>query len=130
MIDGHERVENALKHADAYVPYMQVDLSPEEEAQALLSIDAMSALAETDQGSIDSLLEQVSTDDPDLAAFLASLGSGSDEHIPGYEQTRQLAPLKTVRVLVSIPIDQAIETAEIIEQLENIAGVEIDYGAN
>ena len=131
VIDGHERIWNALKHDDAYVPFMQVDLSESEEAQALLSLDAMAALAETDQANVDALLEQVTTDDPDLMQFLEDLAAGEDaEHAPGYEQTDQLTPLKMARVLISFSIDQAVFVTDIINELQAIEGVEIDYGAN
>src|SRR5215216_3664597 len=45
IVDGHERVEEALANGDAMVPFKEVDLSPAEEAQALLMLDATAALA-------------------------------------------------------------------------------------
>ncbi|HOJ21828.1 MAG TPA: hypothetical protein PLY56_09860, partial [Armatimonadota bacterium] len=35
LVDGHERVWQALQNGDALVPYIEVDLSPEEEAYVL-----------------------------------------------------------------------------------------------
>lgn len=73
LVDGHERVWQALQSDNAEVPFIQVDLSPEEEAQALLSLDPMAALAGTDTGKMDELLRQVETDNEDLAEFLGDL---------------------------------------------------------
>lgn len=76
-IDGHERIESALRNNDAEVPYILVDLSPEEEAQALLSLDAIAALAQTDAGKVDELLRMVETDNQDVTQFLADLAKES-----------------------------------------------------
>jgi hypothetical protein len=70
LIDGHERVWNALQNGDADVPFIQVELTEAEEAQALLSLDAISALAETDREQVNALLEQVNTDNADVMQFL------------------------------------------------------------
>lgn len=73
LIDGHERVWQALQNDDAEVPYVQVDLSPEEERLALAILDPISALAETDKDQLDALLREVSTGDVALQAMLAEL---------------------------------------------------------
>ena len=73
VVDGHERVWQALKNGDAEVPFITVDLSPEEEAQALLSLDAIAALAQTDAGKVDELLRLVSTDNTDVMQFLTDM---------------------------------------------------------
>lgn len=73
LIDGHERVWQALDNGDAEVPYIQVDLSEAEEAQALLSLDAIAALAESDAEKIDALLQDVKTDNADVMEFLENM---------------------------------------------------------
>lgn len=73
LIDGHERVWQAMDNGDAEVPYIQVDLSEAEEAQALLSLDAIAALAESDAEKIDALLQEVKTDNADVMEFLADM---------------------------------------------------------
>ena len=70
LIDGHERVWNALQNGDSDVPFLQVELTEAEEAQALLSLDAIAALTETDREQVDSLLKQVETDNADVMQFL------------------------------------------------------------
>jgi DNA modification methylase len=73
IVDGHERVEAALRNGDAEVPFITVDLSPEEEAQALLSLDAIAALAQTDADKVDELLRMVETDNTDVMQFLTDM---------------------------------------------------------
>ena len=48
MIDGHLRVELAIKNKEKEVPVKYVDLSPEEEELALLTLDPIGAMAEAD----------------------------------------------------------------------------------
>ena len=78
LVDGHERVWQALQADNAEVPFIQVDLSPEEEAQALLSLDPMAALAGVDTAKMDELLKQVETDNADLAEFLSDLAEQNE----------------------------------------------------
>lgn len=73
IVDGHERVEAALRNGDAEVPYILVDLSPEEEAQALLSLDAIAALAQTDASKVDELLRMVDSGNAKVQEFLSNL---------------------------------------------------------
>lgn len=46
------------------------------------------------------------------------------------EEVTQVRPREMARVLVSVPVDQAADAREILEQLESIDGIEILYGAN
>lgn len=70
LIDGHERVWQALK-AGGDVPYIQVDLSPEEEALALATFDAITNMAETDAAKLDALLRDVNTSEAALMELIA-----------------------------------------------------------
>ena len=75
VIDGHERIWNALQNGDADVPYIQVELTVEEEAQALLSLDSIAALAQTDADKVDELLRMVNTDNENVMEFLTDFAS-------------------------------------------------------
>lgn len=77
LIDGHERVWQALQNGDADVPYIQVDLSPEEERLALAVYDPISALAETDSEQLNALLSEVQTEEPALQELLAELAAAN-----------------------------------------------------
>lgn len=80
IVDGHLRVEVALRRNEPRVPVLYVDLSEEEEKVVLAAIDPIGGLAETDQGMLDDLLDGIKTGDTDLDAFLDTLRSpGVDE---------------------------------------------------
>lgn len=73
LIDGHERVHQALENGDAAVPYVEVDLSEKEERYVLATLDPISALAAADEIELDSLLKQVQTGEAAVQALLSDL---------------------------------------------------------
>lgn len=77
IVDGHLRVEVALRRNEPRVPVLYVDLSEEEEKVVLAAIDPIGGLAETDQTMLDDLLDGLATGDAELDAFLDSLRSES-----------------------------------------------------
>jgi hypothetical protein len=73
LVDGHERVWQALQNGDAPVPYVEVDLSPEEEAYVLATLDPLSAMAAADREQLDALLHEVQSGEASVQAMLAEL---------------------------------------------------------
>lgn len=93
LIDGHLRVEIARRRGEPTVPAVIVDLSPEEEAIALASLDPISALATTDQGALDELLMSIQANNDALLELFGELmsqgahnaeedGLGDDDAVP------------------------------------------------
>lgn len=82
LIDGHARIEEALKQGkDTQVPFTEVKLTEEEEAKILLLFDPISGMAETDEHAIALLKEIAGIDDVDLLAALAPCS----EELPSFE---------------------------------------------
>ncbi|CAN5749739.1 hypothetical protein BH23CHL7_BH23CHL7_17220 [soil metagenome] len=73
VVDGHLRVALAISQAAPVVPVLYVDLSPEEEALVLVSLDPLAAMAGTDEEKLRELLADVAVDSEALAAMLAEL---------------------------------------------------------
>lgn len=76
LVDGHERVMQALARNEA-VPYVVVDLTPEEEATALATFDPITALATYDRAALDNLLREVATDSVAVDKMLAELAEAN-----------------------------------------------------
>ena len=76
LIDGHERVWQALQDNED-VPFIQVDLSEEEETKALLLLDSSSALAMVDSDNLSALLADVTTGSDAIQTLLDGLQSDS-----------------------------------------------------
>ena len=66
IIDGHMRAELAVKNKEKLVPVKYVELSEEEERQALITYDPLSALADFDLKMLEDI---ASTVDIDLSLF-------------------------------------------------------------
>lgn len=73
VVDGHLRVSLAISAREPMVPVLYVDLSPEEEALALLTLDPIAAMAAADKAQLDALLREVQTGDAGIQAMLADL---------------------------------------------------------
>lgn len=72
LIDGHERVWQALKNNEP-VPYLQVELTEEEERLALAIFDPITNMAEADAAILDELLQDVNTGEAALQELLTGL---------------------------------------------------------
>lgn len=73
LIDGHERVWQALQNGDAEVPFVEVDLSPEEEAYVLATFDPIGAMAQANKEQLGALLAEVQTGEAGVQAMLAEV---------------------------------------------------------
>jgi len=73
VVDGHARIEEALTRNEPTVPVLYVDLSEEEEALVLATLDPIGAMATRDDARLAELLAGISIDDAGLAALLADL---------------------------------------------------------
>lgn len=83
LVDGHLRVEVALRRNEPRVPVLYVDLSEDEEKVVLAAIDPIGGLAETDHELLDQLLDGLASGDAQLDAFLATLGTPfPDDQLP------------------------------------------------
>lgn len=75
LVDGHERVWQALQNGDAPVPYVEVDLDEAEEAYVLATLDPLGAMAQADAKALDELLREVQTGEAGVQAMLAELAA-------------------------------------------------------
>ncbi len=73
VVDGHARIEEAMRQGQATVPVTYLDLSPEEERLALAVLDPISEMARRDDAALEALLADVVTEDPGLLALLAEM---------------------------------------------------------
>lgn len=77
VIDGHLRVELALRQNVPTIPVTYVDLTEDEANLALATIDPISAMAFHDAAQLDALLREVSTDDASVLAMLSELAESA-----------------------------------------------------
>jgi len=120
LVDGHLRVTLADRNGEKTIPATIVDLSPEEEAMILATLDPLSALAATDHDKLSELLEEVQTND---AAILDMLGLGEqDGDDPGMVPL-ELEDAKTTWVVLSCPTVRYGAIADMIQRIARTEGV-------
>jgi DNA modification methylase len=66
LIDGHLRIELAIKSGETEVPVNIVDISQEEEDAILVSFDPISAMAQSNHSILTSLIAGITTTNPAL----------------------------------------------------------------
>ena len=95
LLDGHERIWQALQNDNAPVPYVVVDVDEAEEDYVLATFDPITSLANYDAKLLDALLQEVNSDAPAVQEMLAKLaddaglyqgGSGAED--PGAQIDR------------------------------------------
>lgn len=96
LLDGHERIWQALQRDNAPVPFVVVDVDEAEEDYVLATFDPITSLANYDAKLLDDLLRDVNSDQPAIQQMLAELaensglygdeGSGADD--PGAQIDR------------------------------------------
>ncbi len=84
IVDGHLRVSLAISAGAQDVPVIYVDLTEDEEALILATLDPISAMAATDADKLRELMELVSTDEPAIGAMLAALAEDTGAIVPDF----------------------------------------------
>jgi hypothetical protein len=89
VINGHMRVNIAMRDGEPTVPVRYVELSEEEENLALATFDPISAMASHDKDVLESLLDDTKTNDEVLEQFLSKLlpaGRSQGEEVEDQEE--------------------------------------------
>lgn len=115
VLDGHARVEEAMRQGLKTIPATIVELAPEEERLALAVLDPITELATRDQATLDELLADVSTADAGLQALLDEL-AGKDGGGDG-EPPEPEPELEEDQLAVAVPCADGAEQAEILARL-------------
>jgi hypothetical protein len=82
VVDGHLRIQLAMRDNQTTIPVTYVDLSAEEEALILATLDPISAMAGADRDKLDELLLDVSTSDASVMAMLSDLVANGNGAVP------------------------------------------------
>ena len=75
LIDGHLRVDEAMRNDEQIVPVIYVDLDPAEESEVLLTLDPLAGMAHAAKESMDALLRDVNTGEASVQSLLSDLAA-------------------------------------------------------
>lgn len=127
VVDGHLRVAMAISAGQKTIPVTYVDLSEEEEALILATLDPIGALAVADKEQLDALLQEIETDNTGLKALLEGLaGQGSDPDRSLEEIDLENLPVKPVWCLLAIPVPRLPEVKAKLDAIEEM-GIQVEY---
>lgn len=128
LIDGHLRVEVAADRGED-VPYDMVDLTDEEERIILATIDPIGQMATFDTEMMTELTDGLEMDAALRAALSGIVHFEADEEATA-PTTVTLKPLSRAHVLISVPLDLWDTVSDVLDQLDEIDGVEINSTVN
>lgn len=119
LIDGHERVWQALTSEQPLIDVEYVDLSEEEEKKALATMDGISEMAEIDPIKLDELLREVDTGSEALQQMLADLAKDAGLYdVPNDESGGSGSGEISERFAVVIHCDSEEQQVDLLEKLE------------
>lgn len=78
ILDGHERVSQALRTGQAAIPVEYVEVSEEEERKVLACLDPIAELAEVDKERLTELLGSFEATSPGMRSLVGELTSRHD----------------------------------------------------
>jgi DNA modification methylase len=140
VVDGHARLEEAIARGEASVPVVYVELSADEEALVLATLDPIGAMATADTTKLRELLAEVSVDDAGLARLLAELAGprvglvvadeAPEPAAEPYVRSGELYRLGDHRLLVGDATDPA-DVARVTDgHLAEVMWTDPPYGVN
>ena len=111
VVDGHLRVALALSRDEPTLPVAYVELSADDEAIVLASLDPLAAMAGTDKEKLGELLAAAKISDDDLRAAIAEVAGLPT---PASDDDDDLSNADEVIVLVPQPSRTTIKTGDLL----------------
>ncbi len=95
LVDGHARLEEALRRGEPTIPVTYVDLSEDEERLVIATLDPIGAMASFDAARLDELLATLKPENDALAGLLDDLAraNGLDALRAGLTDPDDVGPL-------------------------------------
>jgi ParB-like chromosome segregation protein Spo0J len=83
LVDGHLRCQLAAREGAKTIPVKYVDLSEEEEALVLSTLDPIAAMATTDRAKLDDLMRGIQSDNEQVQALVKEIAEKENLLIDG-----------------------------------------------
>lgn len=95
LLDGHERIEQALENGNASVPYVLVDVAEEDEGKIIASLDPIAAMAKINKEKLEHVLENARAQNESMQDYLDNLAKRSGLNISDAYSRKVEAPIYT-----------------------------------
>jgi hypothetical protein len=112
LIDGHLRAETA---PDALLPVLVLDVTEEEAAKLLLTLDPLAALAGTDQAQLMELLATTEFANPQLDSLLTGLAEAAEAALEETTERAEVTIPESFQVVVQC--DDEVDQQAVYERM-------------
>jgi hypothetical protein len=121
ILDGHARVEESLSQDEnSLVPFIEVDVSENEERTILATFDPITGLAIYERESLDALLQEVNTSEMALQELLADLAQKEGIIIPDDVNVPDVSSqIQGLEYRVIVICDSESHQSQLLEQFES-----------
>ena len=85
LIDGHLRCQLAAREGNTTIPVVYVDVSEEEEALILSTLDPIAGMAATDKQKLDELFQSFNSDNENVQKLIAEIGANEGIMPPDFQ---------------------------------------------
>ena len=85
LIDGHLRCQLAAREGAKTIPVVYVDVSEDEEALVLATLDPIGAMAATDKQKLDELFQDIQSDNENIQKMITEIGAKEGIIPPDFE---------------------------------------------
>jgi ParB family transcriptional regulator, chromosome partitioning protein len=126
IVIGHCRYEAAKKLKLETVPCVCVDELTDEQVKALRIVDNKSNESPWD---MEFLADELAEIDMNGFDFDFGINAVDENDIPDVEE-KELKPYKKVHYLITLDINENDKVIDLIKQIENVGGVEVDSTLN
>ena len=75
LVDGHLRCQLAAREGAKTIPVVYVDVSEDEEALVLATLDPIGAMVATDKQKLDELFQDINSDNENVQKMIAEIGA-------------------------------------------------------
>lgn len=127
IVDGHMRAGISARKGP--IPVAFVELTEDEERQVMALMDPIGAMATYNEDALSSLVQNL-PGTVDLATVLDGYIASATTEAVTEPATVELKPLQRAHVLISIPLDRWDEVADLLDQLGEIEGVDVNSTVN
>lgn len=86
LIDGHLRCQLAAREGAKTIPVVYVDVSEDEEALVLATLDPIGAMAATDKQKLDELFRDIQSDDANVQKLMADIAEKEKMIAPEFQE--------------------------------------------
>lgn len=125
LVDGHLRCQLAAREGAKTIPVKYVDLSEDEEALVLSTLDPIAAMATTDREKLNELFESINSDNENVQRLISEIAEKEivsapteEDWMSAFDGGHEGGELNTVNITFVIPKDRQDDLNSILARFD------------